>query len=51
MMARVLKKIFYTNVEGQDADIKDLVVDFLNLIFIESKEAEKFYLDVIYPQV
>lgn len=52
MVARALKKIFYTNLEGfEKYNIKDLIVDFLNLVFIESKEGEKFYLSVIYPNV
>ncbi len=53
MVARTLKKIFYTNLDGFEDkyNIKELMVDFLNLVFVQSSEGEKFYLDVIYPNV
>lgn len=38
MIARVLKKVFYTSIEGFSDPIKELFVEFLNLIFVQNKE-------------
>lgn len=40
MVARTLKKIFYTNLDGFEDkyNIKELMVDFLNLVFVQSSE-------------
>lgn len=51
MIARVLKRIFYTTIEGLNENIKDLFTDFLNVLFIHGKEGEKFYREVVYPHV
>lgn len=51
MIARVLKRVFYTTIEGLNENVKDLFTDFLNILFIHGKEGEKFYRDVVYPHV
>ena len=53
MVARMLKKIFFTNCEEflSRYSFKDLFVDFLNLIFVQAPAGEKFYLKVLYPHI
>ena len=53
MIARILKKIFFTNFEEftDRYSFKELFIDFLNLVFVQNREGEKFYLEVIYPHL
>jgi hypothetical protein len=53
MVARVLKKQFYGNIDGLEERyrIRELLADFLNFVFLVNAESEKFYLDIVYPHV
>ena len=51
MVTKVLKNIFYTEVEASNPNIKEILTDYLNLIFSPTEDSRVFFTSMVYPKI